>query len=103
MRFFHKYRLGWAHDDRSQAYAGDGYRYLTDQISSADQKRERGQALGDYYLETGNPAGQWWGRGAEALRVSGAVTEAQMLALFGEGRHPDADRIEAQLTAQGYP
>jgi hypothetical protein len=29
------------------------------------------------------------------------VTEAQMKALFGAGRHPDADRIVAALTAAG--
>jgi len=30
------------------------------------------------------------------------VSERQMLALFGEGRHPDADPIEKHLIAGGH-
>lgn len=33
--------------------------------------------------------------------VSGIVTEAQMTALFGEGRHPNADVIERRLQREG--
>ena len=35
------------------------------------------------------------------LAVGDVVSEEQMVALFGEGRHPDAARIEQQLRAEG--
>jgi len=40
---------------------------------------------------------------ASGTRLAGRqVSETQMLALFGEGRHPDADAIEKQLIAGGH-
>ncbi len=40
---------------------------------------------------------------ASGTRLAGRqVSETQMLALFGEGRHPDADAIEKQLLAEGH-
>ena len=69
--------------------AGDGYTYLTRQVASADERRRPGQSLADYYVARGNPPGVWLGRGAGQLGVEGGVvTEGQMRALFGEGRHP---------------
>jgi DNA primase catalytic core len=76
--------------------AGDGYTYLTRQVAVHDAT-DRGHAgLGDYYSEKGESPGQWWGAGLDALDLQpgGEVTEQQMRNLFGEGRHPDADRIE---------
>ncbi|NED00612.1 relaxase domain-containing protein, partial [Streptomyces sp. SID6648] len=61
--------------------AGDGYTYYIRETASADQARERGQELGDYYTADGNPPGVWMGAGIDALGVSGTVTEAQMKAL----------------------
>ncbi|WP_371666322.1 relaxase domain-containing protein (plasmid) [Streptomyces sp. NBC_01241] len=81
--------------------AGDGYAYYISETVSADQQRERGQELGDYYTASGNPPGLWMGSGIEALGVSGNVSEAQMKALYGEGLHPDADRIIAERIAAG--
>lgn len=81
--------------------AGDGYAYYISETVSADQQRERGQELGDYYTASGNPPGLWMGSGIEALGVSGTVTEAQMRALYGEGLHPEADRIIAERIADG--
>ncbi|MEU0061004.1 MobF family relaxase, partial [Streptomyces sp. NPDC006334] len=81
--------------------AGDGYAYYISETVSADQQRERGQELGDYYTESGNPPGFWMGSGIEALGVSGNVSEAQMKALYGEGLHPDADRIIDDRIAAG--
>jgi conjugative relaxase-like TrwC/TraI family protein len=76
--------------------AGDGYTYLTRQVASADEYRAAGQSLADYYLARGNPPGVWMGRGAAQLGVEGQqVSEAQMKALFGEGKHPDRDAMEA--------
>ncbi|MCY1655691.1 relaxase domain-containing protein [Dietzia sp. SL131] len=78
-------------------HAGDGYSYLTRQVAVADRLRERGQELTDYYTANGTPPGRWHGAGLEALSeispVSGTVSEAQMKALFGEGRHPNTDAM----------
>lgn len=85
-------------------HAGDGYTYLTRSVASADQQRGRGTSLSDYYAANGTPPGQWTGRGladltafgspeGESGLVGGAVTEAQMRALFGEGLHPNADQL----------
>ncbi len=82
-------------------HAGDGYTYLTRQVAAADHERPAGERLTDYYTANGTPPGQWHGRGAEALGVSGEVSEAQMGALFGEGLHPDADAIITARIAGG--
>lgn len=78
-----------------------GYAYLTGSVACADRDLEAGESLSDYYLAHGYPPGEWFGAGAAALGVSGEVSAAQMNALFGEGRHPDADRIEAAMIAAG--
>lgn len=82
-------------------HAGDGYTYLTRQVATGDVPRQRGDDLSAYYTASGNPPGRWVGEGLDSLAVSGKVTEAQMRALFGEGRHPDADVIERALIADG--
>jgi conjugative relaxase-like TrwC/TraI family protein len=99
--------------------AGDGYLYLVRQVAAADGT-ERGRAsLADYYSAKGESPGRWMGRGLAALADTGArdvdtgvrqrvwtveqnsaVREEQMLALFGEGLHPNADRISAYLGAR---
>ena len=84
----------------SRLSAGDGYEYYTSCTARGDH-RSKEQELGDYYLESGTPPGQWMGRGAAALGIEGEVTEAQMRALFGEGMHPDADRLIAEQIAAG--
>ena len=88
--------------------AGDGYTYLTRQITGGDVPRQRGQDAADYYTAAGNPPGRWAGRGAALLGVAGEVTEAQMKALFGMGMHPRAEEIIAgylrdHVTAQMGP
>lgn len=82
-------------------HAGDGYEYLTRQVASGDRERDRARDLTDYYTEHGTPPGQWFGKGAELLGIAGEITEQQMQALFGEGLHPDADRIIAEALAEG--
>ncbi|HZL05756.1 MAG TPA: relaxase domain-containing protein, partial [Coriobacteriia bacterium] len=82
-------------------HGGDGYTYLTRQVASGDVTRGRGESLSDYYVHDGNPPGRWVGEGLADLGVSGMVAEEQMRALFGEGRHPDADRIEHELVVSG--
>jgi DNA primase catalytic core len=81
--------------------AGGGYTYLTQQVASGDVPRGRGMSLTDYYMQHGNPPGQWVGSGLEQLGVSGQVLEKQMKSLFGQGRHPDADRLEVEALARG--
>lgn len=51
----------------------------------------------------GLPPGVWMGRGLAALglTVGEMVTERQMELMFGEGRHPDADRMERELLDDG--
>lgn len=80
--------------------AGDGYTYLTRHIAGGDVDRVRRQDAAEYYTAEGNPPGRWIGRGAPRLGVAGqVVTEAQMRALFGNGMHPDADRLIAAYQA----
>lgn len=74
-------------------HAGDGYTYLSRTVATGDRTRVSGQGMTDYYVASGTPPGQWWGRGAELLNVRGDVSEAQMRALYGEGIHPEADQI----------
>ncbi|MEV1008350.1 MobF family relaxase [Streptomyces sp. NPDC049881] len=81
--------------------AGDGYLYYTREIASGDERRSGNRELSDYYTAEGNPPGLWIGSGTAELGVSGTVTEPQMKALFGEGLHPDADRIIEEGIAQG--
>ncbi|ADB73516.1 MobF family relaxase [Geodermatophilus obscurus] len=84
--------------------AGDGYTYLTRQVAAMDAT-ERGLAgLGDYYSQRGESPGVWAGGGLAGLSgvsTGQPVAEAQMQALFGRGRHPDAGRLEAQARAAG--
>ncbi|WP_460819418.1 MobF family relaxase [Nocardioides korecus] len=76
--------------------AGDGYTYLTRQVASADEQRPRGQSLADYYVARGNPPGVWLGAGSALLGLEGTpVYEAQMKSLFGQGLHPNAERLLA--------
>jgi DNA primase catalytic core len=85
--------------------AGDGYTYLTRQVAAQDVTSRGYNSLGDYYAQKGESPGVWMGRGLNALPDfvhDGNVTEAQMVALFGEGRHPDAVRIEHQMLAAGH-
>lgn len=53
--------------------------------------------------EAGVPPGMWKGRGLAAvgLAAGDVVTERQADLLPGEGRHPDADRIEGELLQEG--
>ncbi len=91
--------------------AGDGYTYLTRQVAASDATERGTGSLGDYYTEKGESPGHWMGSGLAGLSAGPAgvevaaagawVSEAQMLALFGEGRHPDATSIEKRMIADG--
>jgi hypothetical protein len=81
--------------------AGDGYTYLTRQVAAADSTERGYTSLGDYYTAKGESPGRWDGRGLESLGTTGLVSEQQMLNLFGQGIHPDADRVGQEAYARG--
>ncbi|MGW2124636.1 MobF family relaxase [Streptomyces sp. NPDC001758] len=68
-----------------------------------DGHRTEGTPLRAAQDEAGVPPGVWKGRGLAAvgLTAGDVVTERQAELLLGEGRHPDADRIERELLVQG--
>src|SRR3954454_1308271 len=84
--------------------AGDGYTYLTRQVAAFDATERGHGGLGDYYSQRGESPGRWTGNGLAGLSEVSAgqpVAEEQMKSLFGEGRHPDADRLEKEALARG--
>jgi len=100
--------------------AGDGYLYLIRQVAASDDTHRGKPSLADYYSEKGESPGRWMGSGLAGLGQPAGrdasdpmvaelwsvpegseVTEDQMKALFGEGLHPNADRITERLTGFG--
>jgi hypothetical protein len=85
--------------------AGHGYTYLTRQVAVNDATSIEQPSLGAYYSERGEVPGVWIGQGLAGLTggpaVGDGVTEAQMIALFGHGRHPNSDALKRQALASG--
>ena len=84
--------------------AGDGYTYLTRQVAAMDATGKGHVGLDAYYSQKGESSGRWLGAGLAGLdgvEAGDEVTAEQMLALFGEGRHPDADAIEVAMIKAG--
>ena len=83
--------------------AGDGYVYLTRSVAVLDGDDLGASSLADYYSAKGESPGHWGGKGLAALglKEGDVVDEAQMRALFGEGLHPDADRMIREAIAKG--
>ena len=84
--------------------AGDGYTYLTRQVAANDATNRGYDNLGAYYEAKGEAPGVWMGSGLATVpnfHPQDGVTEAQMVALFGEGRHPNAVEIERAALAAG--
>ena len=79
--------------------AGDGYSYLTRQVAAFDATERGHTGLSDYYSQRGESPGRWLGSalGDVDLQDGQEVTAAQMAALFGEGKHPNADAITEQV------
>ncbi|ALO91298.1 TraA-like protein [Streptomyces hygroscopicus subsp. limoneus] len=80
------------------------YRYYLRETVVGDGRRPARPPLREAQEQAGVPAGRWMGRGLAVLGLTPGeeVTEAQLRNLFGErGRHPYADRIEADLLAEG--
>jgi conjugative relaxase-like TrwC/TraI family protein len=84
--------------------AGHGYTYLTRHTMAHDGMAPAVDGIGAYYTERGESPGRWVGSGLTGMGIeTGApVSEQQMLALFGEGRHPDAAEIASELRADGH-
>src|SRR3954447_12751401 len=85
--------------------AGNGYTYLTRQVAANDTADTGYANLGEYYSERGESPGVWLGQGLAGLDggplPGDVVREAQMVALFGHGRHPNADVLEQHAAATG--
>ncbi|MGW1109264.1 relaxase domain-containing protein [Streptomyces sp. NPDC002540] len=81
----------------------NAWRYYVRGVAVGDGRRPAGQSLKDAQELAGLPPGRWLGRGLRALGLTeGAeVSEPQLELMFGEGRHPDADRIERGLLDDG--
>ncbi|MCX5042484.1 relaxase domain-containing protein [Aldersonia sp. NBC_00410] len=83
--------------------AGDGYKYLPKQVAAHDSTELGRSTLDEYYSARGESPGRWLGTGLSAftdIADGDVVSEAQMKALYGEGRHPNADAIEKELIAR---
>ncbi|GGY77663.1 hypothetical protein GCM10010342_76690 [Streptomyces anulatus] len=84
--------------------AGQMYRYYLRQTVVGDGRRPARTPMRAAQEQAGVPAGRWMGRGLAALGLAPGedVTEEQLRNLYGErGRHPYADRIEADQLAAG--
>ncbi|MBQ0867360.1 MobF family relaxase [Streptomyces sp. RK75] len=81
----------------------NAWRYYIRGVAFGDGRSPVGQSLKEAQELAGLPPGRWLGRGVRALGLteSGEVSERQLELLFGEGRHPDADRIERSLLDDG--
>ncbi|WP_078358667.1 MobF family relaxase [Mycobacteroides chelonae] len=100
--------------------AGDGYTYLIRQVAAVDGTDKGRASLSDYYSAKGESPGHWIGSGLKGLgepvgrdlsdpavaeiwtvESGSEVTESQMKALFGEGYHPNADKIMKHVAGKG--
>lgn len=79
--------------------AGDGFRYLTDQVASHDTPRA-GERLVSYYERTGMPPGQWAGAQAAAFGLVGAPAEEQMERLYGHCLDPNTGEVLGRRMAE---
>ncbi|WEO92698.1 MobF family relaxase [Streptomyces sp. FXJ1.172] len=81
----------------------NAWRYYVRGVAFGDGRRPARQQLKDAQAKAGLPPGVWMGRGLSALGLTAGetVTERQMELVFGEVRHPDADRMERELLDDG--
>jgi hypothetical protein len=88
-------------DVAAQAHGGHGYRYLTLQGAAAGATHKEHPSLGRPLRPEGESTGAWVGSGMDGVDAGSHVSGDQMLALFAEGRHPDADKIGAAMIIAG--
>ncbi|MFJ5850823.1 MobF family relaxase [Streptomyces sp. NPDC092903] len=81
----------------------NAWRYYVRGVAFGDGSRPVSQSLKGALEKAGLPPGVWMGRGLAALGLTTGqeVTERQMKLVFGQLRHPDADRIERELMDDG--
>ncbi|MFD0229303.1 MobF family relaxase [Streptomyces hirsutus] len=81
----------------------NAWRYYVRGVAFGDGRRPARQSLKDAQEMASLPPGRWLGRGLKALGLTeyAEVSERQMQLLFGEGRHPGADRLERELLDDG--
>ncbi|WP_433678187.1 MobF family relaxase [Nocardia sp. CA-119907] len=79
--------------------AGNGYQYYLRNVAANDVSARGRSSLADYYSAHGEAPGRWHGTSLAALGLQAGeeVTEEQMKSLFGLGRHPNAEVIEARV------
>jgi len=87
----------------SIAKVSPGSRYYLKSVAVGDGVRERGTPLPVGQELAGVPAGEWIGRGAPLLGLSGEVTEAEMELLFGQGLHPHPEILAPDAPEDGVP
>lgn len=82
---------------------GNAWQYYLRGVAIGDGRRPARKPLKAAQKEVGLPPGVWMGRGLPALGLTAGsvVTERQAELLYGEGRHPDADRIERERLDDG--
>jgi hypothetical protein len=84
--------------------AGQMYRYCSRETVVGDGRRPARTPMREAQEQAGVPAGRWMGRSLAVfgLALGEEATEQQLRNLCGErGRHPYADRIEADRLAKG--
>ncbi|WP_327166804.1 MobF family relaxase [Streptomyces zaomyceticus] len=81
----------------------NAWRYYVRGVAFGDGRRPVGQSLKDAQEQAGLPPGRWMGLGLAALGLSAGsvVSERQLELMFGDLRHPDADRIERERLEAG--
>jgi conjugative relaxase-like TrwC/TraI family protein len=82
---------------------GSAYRYYLRKVAVGDGRRKRGVPLAAAQEQAGVLAGEWTGRGALLLGLSGVVTEAEMELLFGQGLHPHPEMVAPGAPGGGAP
>lgn len=81
----------------------NAWRYYVRGVAFGDGRRPAGQSLRDAQEMAGLPPGRWWWRGLAALGLTAGaeVSGRQLELVFGQGRHPNGDRIERGLLDDG--
>jgi hypothetical protein len=90
---------GWVTMAIARVRPGSAYRYYFKSVAVGDGRRDRRVPLPVGQELAGVPAGEWTGRGAPLLGLSGEVTETEMEALFGQGLHPHPELLTPGVPA----